>query len=151
MIKKIFFGLFLSFLFFIIITISSLFFGYQYYTVISDSMYPSIPKYSLVYVKKVEVVDIYNLDGKVIAFYENGQPTMHRVVGFEDDKIITHGDRNEENVTEKVNKDEVIGIVVLSIPILGVLFKSIYPALILLLTCVIYLICEKLVKELKKK
>ena len=80
-------------------TLLSLLFGYQYYTVVSDSMYPSIPKNSLVYVKKTSVVDIHDLEGKVIAFESGSLPTMHRVIGFDEGKIITHGDNNDENVT----------------------------------------------------
>ncbi|MFA7367592.1 MAG: signal peptidase I, partial [Bacilli bacterium] len=68
MIKKIGYGLVIVFFIFILMTLLSLLFGYQYYTVVSDSMYPSIPKNSLVYVKKTNVVDIHDLEGKVIAF-----------------------------------------------------------------------------------
>lgn len=150
MVKKILSGLSILFCLFIIITISTVFFGYQYYNVISDSMYPTIPKYSLVYVKKIEVEDVYSLENKIIAFMENEKPTMHRVVGFEGETIITRGDRNSESSIERVQKEDVIGVVVFSIPLVGILFDSIYPPLIFLLVLMMYFIIERLIKELKK-
>ncbi len=150
MIKKIGYGLVIVFFIFILMTLLSLLFGYQYYTVVSDSMYPSIPKNSLVYVKKTNVVDIHDLEGKVIAFESGSLPTMHRVIGFNEGKIITHGDNNDENVNEEVAKEDVIGVVVLSIPLIGILFNSIYPALIFTVCIIFYIILKRLIKELKK-
>lgn len=144
-IKDIILYLFLSFL---LITLILPLFKYRYYAVISDSMYPSIPKYSLVYVK----LGNNDLQEKqVIAVDTGGIPLMHRIIEIDGEDIITHGDNNKEGVNEEVKKKDVIGVVKFSLPIIGILFINKYIIPLIILICVMVIIIKAIVKELKKK
>ena len=137
---------------FTVLTFTSQLFGYRYYVVVSDSMYPAIPKYSLVYVKLNEENKKTNLvKDQIIAFNTGGIPVMHRIISINNDEIITHGDNNRVGVNETVDYDDVIGIVSFSIPIIGLLFinKFIIPIIILLI--ITFIILKEIIKELRNR
>lgn len=149
--RKLAYGLFLVFCFFAILTVGSRLFGYRYYTVISDSMHPSIPKFSLVYVKTVTLAEAKALEeGDVIAVKTGDIPVMHRIIEKDDEKIIMHGDHNDEGVNEEVLYQDVIGVVHLSIPVIGLLYINpfILPSLALLI--IIIIIIKEIQKEVRK-
>lgn len=93
------------------------------YVVKSGSMEPAIQTGSVVYVKSVPAEDIQ--EGDVITFADSrtGPPTTHRVIdkrGSGDSlRFITKGDANEEADVEPVYPDQIIGVVMFSIPYLG--------------------------------
>lgn len=135
---------------FFIFTLGGRIFGIRYYVVISDSMYPTIPKNSLVYIKTIDIDE--PLDYNEIVAIETGEiPLMHRVIDFEGNKVITHGDNNDTGVNEKIDRNQIFGKYIFSIPLIGILFRSVYPLLILSLIIIAFLIGEQLLKELKKK
>lgn len=97
-------------------------FGCQIYTVVSGSMEPAIPTGSIVYVKGTEASEVNKDD--VIAFYsdnDSGAIITHRVVKNQvvSGRFITKGDANEKEDVTPVDYDNLIGKVVLSVPVLG--------------------------------
>ena len=94
------------------------------FVVVSGSMEPAIPVGSMVYSRPIEPVD---LDvGDVIVFYKTDgedRPITHRVV--ENDaaarKLVTKGDANAHEDQDPVLYDNVIGKVVLHIPLFGMI------------------------------
>lgn len=97
------------------------------YTVQSSSMEPAIPTGSVVFVKEIPAgqVDERIQEGDVITFADsrNAPTTTHRVVEKHEAensvRIVTKGDANEDPDPEPVYRDEVIGVVTMSIPLLG--------------------------------
>lgn len=127
------------------------FFGYKSYVVVSDSMHPTIPKYSLVYIKVLSDQEKQELlPGDIVAVKTEGTPLMHRIKAINDDQVQTKGDANDDP-DAWVGIDRIIGIKVFFIPLLGFLYHSIYPWLILISSVLIYFLTRQLVKEFKKK
>jgi len=92
------------------------------YVVISESMEPSIPVGSILYVGRCEPIELKA--GDVITFRMNQateSTTTHRVVENDVEKrqLVTKGDANEDVDIVKIPYLQVIGKVVLSIPKLG--------------------------------
>jgi signal peptidase len=147
-INSIFFGVIIGFL---VLTLGSQLFGYKYYSVISDSMYPSLPKHSLVYVKVLPNHDINNLKiGDIVAIKTSSEPLLHEVVKLDGDIITTHGENNEIGVNEENNFRDVIGVSKFHIPFIGLLFRSVYIWIVLGLGIIFYILIGKLLKEIKK-
>ncbi len=129
------------------------FFGYQNYIVETPSMHPTIPKYSIVYVKELNEEEKRELKvDDIVAISTSGKPLLHRIieVNQEEGFIITQGDRNQ-TPDQPVAYEKVIGLNVLVIPYIGILFSSIYPGLIILMGILIYIISKEIFKEIKKK
>ena len=76
------------------------FFGYRLGFVVSDSMEPAIPTYSLLIEKEYYEGESL-LEGDIISFYPHVESSYsslritHRIVEINDDGIITKGDNNE--------------------------------------------------------
>lgn len=96
-------------------------FGIQSYTVLTGSMEPNIPVGSLIYVKSVEPELLQ--PGDVALFYEGvgDVPIAHRVVEnvYGESELITKGDANEKNDIAPIPYQNVIGKVLVHIPVLG--------------------------------
>ncbi len=94
-------------------------FGIQVFNVVSGSMEPTIPVGSMIFVQPKDGPEIEN--GDVIAFYSNGVVVTHRVVENREleDRFITKGDANNTEDRQKVQYSELLGKVVLHIPMLG--------------------------------
>ena len=89
---------------------------------ISGSMEPAIPVESVVYVKNIAPADIQKKD--VIAFHSVlGEEAIitHRVVSNNRvaGEIVTKGDANAKEDMEPVSYENVLGKVVLTVPVLG--------------------------------
>lgn len=137
---------------FTILTFASTLFGYRYYAVKSDSMYPAISKYSLVYIKKNDTNMRTHLElNQVIAINTGSVPLMHRIISINGDQIITHGDNNRVGVNEEVNYNNVIGVVKFSIPFIGMLFLNKLTIPIIILFVIIIIISKEIFKELKNR
>ena len=103
------------------------FMGYEIYNVVSGSMEPTIPVGSIIYVKEIDPSDIYS--GDIIAFKSGDSVIMHRVT---QNKVVegtftTKGDANNGEDMNDVPYEDLIGIVVKHIPIMGqllILFGS---------------------------
>jgi signal peptidase I len=126
-------------------------FGYKSYVVDSSSMHPTIPKYSLVYVKVLSEQEKNDLlPGEIVAIKNESKPFLHRIVDKNGNMIQTQGDANDEP-DAWISVDRVIGVEVFFIPWLGLLFSSVYPWLIMVSSVLIYILTKQLVKEFKKK
>lgn len=95
--------------------------GYQVFNVISGSMEPKYSVGDLIYVKKVDVKDIKV--GTPITFVLNEDLVVatHRVikVDMENKHFYTKGDANDTADQTPVHFNNVIGVPVFSIPLLG--------------------------------
>ena len=103
------------------------FMGYEIFNVVSGSMEPTIPVGSIIYVKEIDPVDVES--GDIIAFESGDNVIMHRVVDNKrvEGAFTTKGDANNGEDMNDVSYDNLIGIVVKHIPILGqllILFGS---------------------------
>lgn len=150
LLKKVFSGilaglLFALFALFVVLRIA----GIRHYVPISSSMNPAVPKYSLVFMKRVEDASELKV-GDVIAFQDGGMPVLHRIKKIEDGTIQTQGDANN-NPDAPITFDKVIGKKVFSVPYLGILFGSPYPWMILLALMLIWFLGKELRKEIRKK
>lgn len=122
--------------------------GFKTYRVISDSMAPSIYKNSLAIIKNYNENDDLN-EKDIIAFSVNGKLVLHRIEEIDGDKIVTKGDANSD-LDSPISHNDVVGIYVFSIPLIGILFASIYPWLIIILSILAYNLVILIVKEIKK-
>ena len=96
--------------------------GFRLYVVESGSMTPKIGVGSVILVKKVSVYR----KNDVVTFAQSGRKNVavtHRIVGIETDSTgavyTTKGDHNEDPDAEKVPQKDVIGKVILSLPLFG--------------------------------
>lgn len=94
-------------------------FGYQAFNVISGSMEPEISVGSLVYVHSADFNEIEK--GDIIAFQSGASTVTHRVSAVDSEKMLftTKGDANNTEDFMPVAYTNVIGKVVLHIPVLG--------------------------------
>lgn len=98
--------------------------GAEYsYVVQSGSMEPAIGTGSVVFVNDVPAERIE--EGDVITFAESraGATTTHRVVekhqAGDSVRFVTKGDANENRDSEPVYRNEIVGVVSLSVPAMG--------------------------------
>lgn len=130
------------------------------YAVSSGSMSPKIPQGSLVV---VQPGDNYQ-NGNIITFWPRNTSSnnlmTHRIIGkvrdFSGrDFYKTRGDANQSSDSELVSKNQIVGRVVFSIPILGYLRNYLQNLVVLLLiiifsTIIIYEECKKIFFAIKK-
>ncbi len=95
--------------------------GIQSYTVLTGSMEPSILVGSLIYAKYTEPQTL--AEGDVIVFNDSNAsiPVTHRVVenDTQTGQIITKGDANAQEDFAPISYYDVLGKVLLHIPVLG--------------------------------
>lgn len=120
-------------------------------------MEPAIPTGSIVYVKGTEASEVNKDD--VIAFYsdnDSGAIITHRVVKNQvvSGRFITKGDANEKKDVTPVDYDNLIGKVVLSVPVLGSLLAimtepagKIAAACLIAAAIILRIIAERLQKK----
>lgn len=94
-------------------------FGYTPYVVESGSMEPTIPTYSIAYVKNVDANDINKKD--VIAFNIDKKVVTHRViyVNKNENCFVTKGDANKAKDPSPVKFENCVGKVSFHIEYLG--------------------------------
>lgn len=101
--------------------------SFSMYTIISPSMVPNINVYDVIVSKKVNDINTIKI-GDIITFISksnlsSGMTITHRVIDIiEDDgmiKLKTQGDNNLSPDSSYVNKDNLIGKVVIRIPKIG--------------------------------
>ena len=122
--------------------------GFKTYRVISDSMAPNIYKNAIAIVKTYDD-NITLEENDIIAFNVNDKLVLHRIEEINGEEIITKGDAND-SLDSPISIDSVIGVYVFSIPLIGILFASIYPWIIIILSIFCYIIIKQIYKELKK-
>lgn len=127
--------------------------GYKLFTVQSGSMEPVIKIGSVVVIQPKE--DYQRKD--IITFKTEEATTTHRIVEIrqKDNKIIyiTKGDANDSVDSKLVNKDLVLGKVVLAIPFLGypVSFAKTMEGLIVLVIIPAVIIIYDELRKIKKE
>lgn len=83
-------------------------FGIRPYAVKTGSMEPAIPEGSLCFINhNIPYEELHK--GQVIAFKTRGMLVTHRIVRFEEEGIVTKGDANNTEDTERVKKENYIG------------------------------------------
>lgn len=150
MIKKVLTYSFLSLIIaFSLLTLSLQVFKIKPYVVISDSMAPTIKRFSLVYIRPIQEDDTLAV-GNIVMIKSPGIPVLHRIVEIDESTIITKGDNNE-GVDRSIEASDVRGKMLFAIPLIGILFYNIYPLIIIILVIAIISIIRLLKKELKNK
>lgn len=91
--------------------------GYNYKTVLTGSMEPAIPVGSIVITKEQSSYEIED----IISFQEKGSVITHRIISIDRERYITKGDANNVADTEEVQQKQILGKVILTIPLLGYL------------------------------
>ncbi len=108
----------------LLVYFTSGYFHYQAVAIASGSMTPAIRKGDVVIVEKID--DDYDSlkEGQVIAFNYNGTVIVHRLVEkakvLNDYYFYTKGDANEKRDNFVLTKDNIIGIVNIKIPYIGI-------------------------------
>lgn len=127
--------------------------NYKTLMVLSGSMEPKIKTGSIVMVKGASTYKA----GDVITFKGEGKtPTTHRIVDETEEGYVTRGDANNANDLKKLEPQNILGKVLLSIPYLGYLLAWVKttPGLIIMIVipAVIIIYSEALAiqKEIKK-
>lgn len=100
------------------------FFRYKPVIIMSNSMYPIIKRGDIVIVKKFNEKDNNLKEGEVIEFISNNTMIVHRIYYIEryqngKDLLITKGDNNKTVDKDKMQIENVKGIVKFKIPKLG--------------------------------
>lgn len=91
--------------------------GYNYKTVLTGSMEPAIPVGSIVITKEQSSYEMED----IISFQEKGSIITHRIIRIDRERYITKGDANNVADTEEVQQKQILGKVILTIPLLGYL------------------------------
>ena len=111
------------------------FFGYSYFTVISNSMKHEIPKGSLIFVKHAKANDLKAGDN--ITFWMDRTLVTHKIVDIYDNngraEFITKGTNNPNPDDYIVKESDIIGKVVRTLPGVGALMLSINEKIPLIL------------------
>lgn len=135
-------------------------FNYQLYTVLTNSMEPTIPTYSLVFIKKFKEYEVLDLKSQqIITFHAdrfgNNIIITHRfnkIEKSEDGTIIYR--TNAEGVDTldyyKIKREDLIGTYIFHIPYIGkfILFLKSKFSLILYAEIIIILLIEALIKSI---
>ena len=124
-------------------------FGYTGMTVMSGSMAPLIEVGDFVLVKEVKNTPIQV--GDVITYKQNSQYVTHRVIErLNSSEFVTQGDANNTADLTPVHYDQVIGVMIFTIPKLGSLLMWIKTTEGLL-TCGIFFIVLMWLPDKKSK
>lgn len=108
----------------VVVYFTSGYFGHQAMAIASGSMSPSIEKGDIVIIKKLNEGEHKNLQkDQVIAFEHRGVVVVHRIINIkkveEEYYFYTKGDANASEDAYSLSEKEIIGIVSLRIPYIG--------------------------------
>lgn len=136
-------------------------FGYEVYAIKSESMNPSYPKNSVIYVEEANVIDVKAND--VITFKlgtDTSDVMTHRVVKVDNEKkaFITKGDANSGVDKEPVVFSRFVGKPVFMVPFIGVfkpLFSTtggyVFVGFLIVVVAVLWIYSDILLKAYKKE
>ena len=129
--------------------------GLQPFTVLSGSMEPTYHTGSLIYVKSVEPQDVHVGDPITFVLNEDLVVATHRVIEIdaENERFYTKGDANESADGSPVHFNNLIGVPVFTIPLLGYVANSVTnpPGMYIALAGVAVLLLLTFVPDLIKK
>ena len=116
--------------------------GYKAYIITSDSMEPKISVGDIIIVKKLNEDEIETND--IITFYDENKITTHRVVNIDSSngykEYKTKGDNNNIDDDKSVLFKNIIGEVIIVIPLLGNIILFMKNQVIVLITILIILL-----------
>lgn len=136
------------------------FLDYKFYTVLTNSMEPKIPTYSLVCIKKFEKDEIINLKSQqIITFHANRLGTdiiithyFNKIEKDEDGTVIYRTNAEGKDTLDyyRITRDDLIGTYIFHIPYIGkfILFLKSKFALILYGEIIIIFLIKTLIKFL---
>lgn len=131
-------------------------FGYKAYIISSNSMFPNIKNGDTIIVKEVEQEKLKV--GDVISFQREEEIITHRiieVIGLNEKKeYITKGDNNNIQDDNTIKYEDIEGLAILRIPLLGkiiILLENKIYLIFLILIVIILLVHTKRVQEKKEK
>lgn len=132
--------------------------GAKGYSVITNSMAPSIKKGEVVFVKPVNFNSLQNNDIVTVAFGDGSGYFTHRItaIDYEAGVIRTKGDANQSEDPQPSASEQVVGKVWYSVPLLGyasIFYNGLTPIKIsvILAVVVIALIAMTTIISKKKK
>ena len=129
--------------------------GLQPFTVLSGSMEPTYHTGSLIYVKSVEPQDVHVGDPITFVLNEDLVVATHRVIEIdaENERFYTKGDANESADGSPVHFNNLIGVPVFTIPLLGYVANFVInpPGMYIALAGVAVLLLLTFVPDLIKK
>ena len=129
--------------------------GLQPFTVLSGSMEPTYHTGSLIYVKSVEPQDVHVGDPITFVLNEDLVVATHRVIEIdaENERFYTKGDANESADGSPVHFNNLIGVPVFTIPLLGYVanFVTNPPGMYIALAGVAVLLLLTFVPDWSKK
>lgn len=116
--------------------------GYKAYVITTDSMKPTLNKGDIIISKRQKEDKIKQ--GDIITYIQNGETITHRIIEIKkhEDKnqYITKGDNNTLEDSEKVNYEQIEGVKIIKIPLLGNILSFLKDEIIVLIIILIVLI-----------
>lgn len=94
--------------------------GFKPYNIETQSMEPTYPANTLIYVKGISFDDL--IKGDIITYVNQSNSTVtHRIMSIDSDKrsVRTKGDANEFEDIMDVNEENIVGKVYFGIPLIG--------------------------------
>lgn len=121
---------------FVIHDVTANIFGFNYKTVLTGSMEPTLPVGSMAFTKEQ---DSYNVND-IVMFKENGEIITHRIIESGNGYVITKGDANNAQ-DDEITEQQIMGKVILKVPYIGYLYiwlQSPIGILCIFAVCVIW-------------
>ena len=122
-------------------------FGYGACVVLSGSMEPGLSVNDLIVVKETKDIKVDDL----VVFADGGSVVVHRCVSVSGDTVVTKGDANNTTDTPISLKNDVRGVVVLTIPAGGYITNAIgSPLGVLIIVIAAFVFLELSYKKERK-
>lgn len=118
-------------------------FGYSYFEIASNSMYPELKKGDIVVVK----LSNENIKkGDIITFKDDSFYTTHRIEKIKDNIVTTKGDAN--NVSDdEITKNDIVGKVIFKLRYLGILISIIKKPITIFLAFLLLIVTSFIRKK----
>ncbi|MFQ6860858.1 MAG: signal peptidase I [Beduini sp.] len=114
-------------------------FGFNYRSVLTGSMEPTLPVGSMAFTKEQKQYAVND----IVMFEEDGVIITHRIIEQNNDHFITKGDANNTPDEKEITQEQIMGSVIMAIPYIGYLYiwlKSPIGIICLFVICAIWYI-----------
>lgn len=116
--------------------------GYKAYSITTDSMKPTLSKGDII-ISRRQNEEVLK-QGDIITYKQKGEIITHRIIQIDNvdgkNQYITKGDNNTLEDLEKVNYEQIEGVKVIKIPLLGNILSFLKEEIIVLIIILIILI-----------
>jgi signal peptidase len=112
-------------------------FGCGISVVLSGSMEPTLSVHDLVLIRETPAVET----GDVVVYQSENELIIHRVISVGEDTLITQGDANS-SADEPISRSAVKGVLVASVPHVGILVLALKKPVVVLLLAAAFLLME---------